>query len=81
MAEAWSELFRQPDASCSWAPETVAVLQSGTLAHSSGPVLNPASAPLATFNSIWRREPSGEWKVVFDKGGAVCSGPAAESGH
>jgi ketosteroid isomerase-like protein len=80
VAEAWSAFFQQPDAPFSWAPETVVVLQSGTLAHSSGPVLNAAGAPIATFNSIWRREPSGAWKIVFDKGSAVCPGPAAESG-
>lgn len=81
VAEAWSAFFQQADAPFSWAPETVVVLQSGTLAHSSGPVLNPAGTPIATFNSIWRREPSGEWKIVFDKGSAVCPGPATESGH
>ena len=81
VAEAWSTLFQQADAPFSWAPETVVVLQSGTLAHSSGPVLDPAGARIATFNSIWRREPSGKWKIVFDKGSVACPGPAAESGH
>ena len=81
VAAAWSAFFEQADAPFSWAPETVIVLQSGTLAHSSGPVLNAAGEPVATFNSVWRREPSGAWKIVFDKGSAVCPGPAAESGN
>jgi ketosteroid isomerase-like protein len=81
VAAAWLAFFQQPDAPFSWAPETVVVLQSGTLAHSSGPVLNSAGASIATFNSIWRREPSGEWKIVFDKGSTLCPSPAAESGH
>lgn len=81
VAAAWLAFFQEPDAPFSWAPQTVVVLQSGTLAHSSGPVLNAAGAPIATFNSIWRREPSGEWKIVFDKGSAVCPSPAAKSGH
>lgn len=80
VAEAWSAFFQQADAPFSWAPETVVVLQSGTLAHSSGPVLNVAGARFATFNSIWRLEPDGQWKIVFDKGSAVCSGPVAENG-
>jgi ketosteroid isomerase-like protein len=80
VAAAWSAFFQQAEAPFSWAPETVVVLQSGTLAHSSGPVLNPAGEPIATFNSIWRREPSGAWKIVFDKGSAACPGPATESG-
>jgi len=25
------------------------------------------------FNSIWRLEPDNAWRVVFDKGEAVCS--------
>ena len=81
VAAAWAAYFEQADAPFSWAPETVIVLQSGTLAHSSGPVLNPAGEPVATFNSVWRREPSGAWKIVFDKGSAVCPGPAAEGGN
>lgn len=81
VAEAWLAFFQQPDAPFSWAPQTVVVLQSGTLAHSSGPVLNAAGASIATFNSIWRREPSGEWKIIFDKGSTVCPSAAVESGH
>ena len=42
------------------------------LAHSSGPVFNPKGERVATFNSIWRRESDGRWKVVFDKGCDVC---------
>jgi ketosteroid isomerase-like protein len=81
VADAWAAFFQQPDPPFSWAPENVVVLQTGTLAHSSGPVLSPTGEPIATFNSIWRREPSGEWKIVFDKGSAVCAGPAADGEH
>jgi ketosteroid isomerase-like protein len=68
---AWKEFFAGPAAPFSWAPETVEVLDSGTLAHSSGPVFDPQGHRVATFNSIWRLEPDGKWRVVFDKG---CSG-------
>jgi ketosteroid isomerase-like protein len=80
VADAWAAYFKQPEAPFSWRPETVVVLASGTLAHSSGPVLNPDGAPVATFNSVWRREPSGEWKIVFDKGSRICPAPADGEG-
>jgi ketosteroid isomerase-like protein len=72
----WQSFFEGPDAPFSWTPETVEVLASGTLAHSSGPVRDPSGRQIGTFNSIWRREADGRWRVVFDKG---CSCEAAEA--
>jgi ketosteroid isomerase-like protein len=80
VAETWQPYFDGPDAPFSWEPELVVVLESGTLALSSGPVRNPAGQRVATFNSIWRLEPSGQWRIVFDKGSADCPGPAAVDG-
>lgn len=80
VAEAWAGFFAQPEAPFSWEPETVVVLESGTLAHSSGPVRNAAGERVATFNSVWRRGPSGEWKVVFDKGSRDCPPPPPADG-
>ena len=70
---AWKGFFDGPKAPFSWKPEVVEVLASGTLAHSSGPVLDPDGKRVGTFNSVWRREPDGQWRVVFDKGCAVCN--------
>ncbi len=64
----WGRFFTGPDAPFSWRPEQVEVLASGTLAHSSGPVLDAKGQRIATFNSIWRLEADGAWRVVFDKG-------------
>ena len=64
----WKPLFEKPAAPFSWDPETVEVLDSGTLAISSGPVKRPDGTNSGTFNSIWRREKVGQWRVVFDKG-------------
>jgi ketosteroid isomerase-like protein len=69
---AWTPFFEGEDAPFSWAPETVEVLESGTLAISTGPVLDPQGRRVGTFNSIWRREPDGRWRVVFDKGCPPC---------
>lgn len=68
----WRPLLESAAPPFSWRPESVEVLASGTLALSSGPVLNPAGERTATFNSVWRREPDGSWRVVFDKGCGVC---------
>lgn len=68
----WKAFFERPAAPFSWSSESVEVLDSGTLAHSSGPVLDPKGNRIGTFNSIWRREPDGSWKVVFDKGCDAC---------
>jgi uncharacterized protein (TIGR02246 family) len=68
----WKSFFEGPDAPFSWEPEQVAVLDSGALALSSGPVRDPEGRRIGTFNSVWRREADGRWKVVFDKGCPPC---------
>jgi ketosteroid isomerase-like protein len=68
----WKPLFEGSKAPFSWAPAQVEVLASGTLAHSSGPVRDAEGKHMGNFNSIWRRDPDGTWKVVFDKGCDVC---------
>jgi ketosteroid isomerase-like protein len=70
--EAWKPLYEKPAAPFSWEPEKVEVLDSGTLALSSGPVRDPKGRVFATFSSIWRLESPGVWKIIFDKGNEVC---------
>jgi ketosteroid isomerase-like protein len=72
VVDAWSRFFEGPEAPFSWEPETVLVLASGTLALSSGPVRNPVGERVGTFNSVWRREADGTWRIVFDKGCPPC---------
>jgi ketosteroid isomerase-like protein len=72
VAAAWKAFYDGPSAPFSWAPESVEVLASGTLAHSSGPVRDPSGKLIGQFNSIWRLESPGTWRVVFDKGCEVC---------
>lgn len=69
---AWKRFYDTPAAPFSWEPEDVEVLDSGLLAISSGPVKNAKGELIATFTSIWRREPSGQWRVIFDKGNNAC---------
>ena len=68
IADGWKRFFEAPRAPFAWKPDTVEVLESGTLALTSGPVTDPEGKPAGTFNSIWRREDDGTWRVVFDKG-------------
>lgn len=68
VAAGWKRYFDGPRAPFSWTPETVEVLDSGVLALSSGPVHDPDGRRIGTFNSVWRREADGRWRVVFDKG-------------
>jgi ketosteroid isomerase-like protein len=70
---AWRSYFDGAKAPFSWAPETVDVLDSGTLALTSGPVRDPDGRQIGTFTSIWRREADGRWKIVFDKGCPPCT--------
>lgn len=72
VAAAWRGFYQQPEPPFSWKPQQVQVLESGTLALSTGPVFNPKGEQTATFTSIWRKESSGEWRIVFDKGAAHC---------
>ena len=68
VAEAWAPYFEGTTAPFSWHPDVVAVLESGQLALSSGPVRGPSGEVAGRFNSIWRRDADGQWRVVFDKG-------------
>ncbi|MEN8143758.1 MAG: DUF4440 domain-containing protein [Gemmatimonadota bacterium] len=68
VGEGWSPFFEGASAPFSWEPEVVEVLESGTLALSSGPVRDADGRDIGTYNSIWRRDAEGRWKVVFDKG-------------
>ena len=72
IAEAWKPYFDGAQAPFSWEPDLVQVVDSGTLAVSSGPVRNPKGEVTGRFNSVWRLESDGRWRVVFDRGSPVC---------
>jgi uncharacterized protein (TIGR02246 family) len=75
----WKRFFEAPQAPFQWAPDLVEVLPDGSLAMTLGPVSTLAGSPIARFYSVWRREPNGEWKVVFDNGydSPTCTKPSA----
>jgi len=75
VAGGWKPFYEGPTAPFSWEPEQVVVLESGTLALSSGPVHNPDGKRVGTFTSTWRLDPDGRWRVIFDKGCPPCVCP------
>ena len=52
----------------SWEPDQVEVTADGLLAHATDAVRDPEGKPIARFNSVWRLEAPGTWRIVFDKG-------------
>lgn len=75
VAEGWKPLFEGAKAPFSWEPERVEVLDSGTLGYSTGPVRDPEGRTIGTYNSVWRRDSGGAWKIVFDCGCPPCGAP------
>jgi len=70
IVEAWRPYYEGEKPPFSWEPEQVEVVDSGTLAYSGGPVIDPSGKVVGRFNSIWRLEAPGQWKIVFDRGEA-----------
>ena len=68
ITQAWAPLFEGETAPFSWQPDVIEVLESGRLALSSGPIRGASGEILGRFNSIWRKDNDGQWRVIFDKG-------------
>ena len=79
VGEGWKRYFEGKEPPFSWQPDKVEVVESGTLALSSGPVLDPEGHRIGTFNSVWRREKKGVWKIVLDNGCPPCAQAAEPS--
>ena len=77
ITRAWRPYYDGPKAPFSWEPDQVEVVESGTLAYSGGPVFDAAGKRVGRFNSIWRLEAPGRWKIVFDRGDTPCACTAA----
>jgi ketosteroid isomerase-like protein len=68
VVEGWKRMLESPKPPFSWAPETAEVLDSGTLAMTTGPVRDESGKVTGRFSSVWRLEPDGRWRVIFDRG-------------
>lgn len=76
IATQWAPYFEERTAPFAWRPDDVQVLADGKLALSTGPLIQNGSV-VGRFNSIWRLEAPNTWRIVFDKGEAVCATPPA----
>ncbi len=68
ISKEWAPYFKGEAAPFSWSPDVIEVLESGRLALSTGPVRGTSGEIIGRFNSIWRKDEDGRWRVVFDKG-------------
>jgi ketosteroid isomerase-like protein len=82
IAAAWTVFFGDDGPTIKWRPHIVEVLANGKLALSRGPYRvqshdadgNPVER-WGTFNSVWRLNDDGVWRVVFDAGSPAGSEP------
>jgi ketosteroid isomerase-like protein len=62
----WKSLFAQPDFSLSWDLKKVVVTESGTIAYTSGSWRGTKADEFGPYLAVWRKQPTGEWKVLID---------------
>jgi ketosteroid isomerase-like protein len=77
----WQKFFDAAKPPFSWAPEIVEVQDGGKLALSTGPVFSPEGKRVGTYTSIWRREASGKWHIIFDRGCPACDCAAQKASN
>ena len=82
IAAAWSYFFGEDSPTIKWRPQIVEVLENGTLALSRGPYRvtsrdadGMAVEEWGTFNSVWRLNDDGQWRVVLDAGSPAAAPP------
>lgn len=85
ISAAWSVFFDAGGPSIVWRPKYVEVLEDGKLALTRGPYRmvtrdedGNETEQWGTFNSVWRLNADGEWRVVFDAGGVSPQPPPPE---
>ena len=85
IAAGWSVFFTEGFPKIKWRPQIVEVLEDGRLALSRGPFISVSKnaegdkvETWGTFNSIWRLNSDGEWRVVFDAGNPGPGSPGEE---
>lgn len=79
---AWAVFFDPDGPEIKWRPQYVEVLEDGALALSRGPYRlitrddqGKESEHWGTFNSVWRLNSDGVWRVVFDAGSDATETP------
>jgi ketosteroid isomerase-like protein len=77
--DSWKGFFEPQRPYFEWHPEVVELTADGTLGLSRGPWVLRAKDKegkeverKGVFNSVWRLQPDGSWKVIFDAGCSPC---------
>lgn len=83
IVEGWGGFFEPDGPRIKWRPQFVEVLEDGRLALTRGPYRITTPTPdgreiegWGTFNSVWRLNDEGEWRVVFDAGSPPTETPS-----
>ena len=86
ITDAWKVFFAEDGPAIRWRPQFVEVLDDETLALTRGPFrLIDKDADgnqvtrWGTFNSVWRKNADGKWRVVFDAGNTAATPPDADT--
>ncbi|MGE5721231.1 MAG: hypothetical protein ACM3YM_02125 [Sphingomonadales bacterium] len=67
-AQAWLADRKDPPVPVMWWPGRSWVACDGSLAVNTGPWVRSGGRSSGTFTTVWKRQPSGEWKWLFDGG-------------
>ena len=85
VVEAWSGFFDDDSQTIVWRPIVTEVVESADIALSRGPFLLRGTEDDGTpweswgfFNSVWRLNDDGKWRVVFDAGNPSDRPPTDE---
>jgi len=85
ISTAWGVFFSDNAPKMKWRPQFIEVLDDGTLALSRGPYRMIVQGPdgtvtehWGTFNSVWRKQDDGSWKIIFDAGNESDEAPPEE---
>ena len=80
VVDGWAVFFGENAPKIAWEPVDAEVNDSGELGITRGPYTvtskrkdGSTHVSKGTFMSIWRHQPDGSWKIIFD-GGAACRG-------
>ncbi|HEY0787485.1 MAG TPA: nuclear transport factor 2 family protein [Thermoanaerobaculia bacterium] len=65
----WAKYFGVTPRPFSWEPERWEVNPSRTMGMTNGPVFDSAGGYIGSFSSVWKVQPDGSWKIIFDGGG------------
>ncbi len=87
IVQAWSVFFAEDGPKLRWQPDVVEVRPDG-LGLSRGPYTltttgedGAESTSSGQFMSIWRRQPDGGWKILFDSGCPPCAADSSPEGQ